>query len=455
MKRLIGDVIMMHEGATLYCDSAYFYTEANNVEAFGHIRINSGTVKIKSDLLTYDGNSKDAKLHRNVSLTDEQMTLVTEHLTYNTRTNISEYYTGGKITDPEYNLTSVVGYYYANDKQFFFKNNVKLVNPQYTMLSDTLMNNTETDISYFYGPTTIVSKENTIYCENGWYDKKKDIALFNEHAYLKNKEQKINGDSLYYDRNTGLGKAYNNITIFDSLQKIILKGDYAEYWEKEGNTMITQKALLIQDAGDDSLYLHADTLKAAFDSTGAGKTVYAYNNAKYFKSDLQGLADSIVYSVNDSTIFMYSAPILWTEKNQLTADTILIFLSNNQIKRMNLYSSSFVIMQDDSVRFNQVKGKNLTGYFTDNHLTRIDVKSNGETLYYVRDEINGLIGVNKAIADDLLIYANDNEIKTITFISKPEAVLYPEKELGSEDVKLKNFKWEIFKRPMSKEDVFR
>lgn len=454
VKQLIGDVALKHEDTYLYCDSAYMYSETNSVKAFGNVHISSTSVDIYSDVLTYDGNTKIAQMHKDVKLNDGAMHLKTEHLNYNTKTHVGNYYTGGNITDPQNNLTSIIGYYYADTKQFFFKDSVVLVNPQYTMKSDTLMYNTETEVSFFYGPTSIVSDDNFIYCENGWYDTQNDIAQFNKRAYFRNNEQKLNGDSLYYNRILGFGKAFNNITVTDTVRDIILKGDYAEYYEKEGKTMMTQKALLIQDIDGDSLFLHADTLKAFFDSTRTGKFMHAYNNARFYKSDLQGVADSIYYSFKDSVISMYKAPILWTEENQLSADTILIIMKNKQIERMELYTSAFIISQDDTTKFNQVKGKMLTGYFVNNELKKITVNGNGETLYFVRDDQQKLIGINKAESDNLLIYVEDREINTITFITNPEAILYPEKDLSPSDILLKGFHWEELTRPLSKEEVF-
>ena len=454
VKRLIGNVILHHEGTYLYCDSAYLYSETNSVDAFSNVSIKSGTVHIVGDVLYYNGNTKDAELDKNVKMTDEKMELETEHLTYNTKTKIANYLTGGKLKDAENVLTSKIGYYYAETKEVYFKKEVVLVNPEYTMNSDTLKYNTKTEIAYFFGPTYIVSKENTIYCENGWYNTQKDIAQFNENAYFSNKEQKINGDSLYYDRKILFGKAYNNITIIDTTQEITIKGNYAEYYEKEGKTMVTNEALVIHNMDGDSLFLHADTLKAFFDSTGAGKVLYAYNHAKFFKSDIQGLGDSIVYSFTDSVIYMYSNPILWSEENQITADTIHIFLKNNELYRMNLYSSSFIVSKEDSVKYNQIKGKFVIGHFFENELRKINVYQNSETIYYVRDESKGLIGINKAIADDMLIFVDNSKVKTITFLTNPEATLYPEKDLAPAEVKLKGFKWDEFKRPLDKEGVF-
>ena len=454
VKRLIGNVILQNEQTLLYCDSAYFYSETNSVDAYGHVRIHSDSVMIYGDVLHYNGNTKTAYVDRNVRMTDNKMVLTTDHLTYNTKTNIGNYNTGGKITDPENVLTSTIGYYYAKERNFYFKKKVVLVNPRYTMKSDTLIYNTSTRISNFHGPTTIVSKENHIYCENGWYDTKNDIAQFNKNTYYTNKVQKLWGDSIYYNRKAGFGKAYNNVTAIDTAQKVTMKGDYAEYYEKPGKTIMTKKAELIQNIDGDSLFLHADTLKAFFDSTGAGKSLYAYNHAKFFKSDMQGLCDSMIYSFKDSIIYMYSSPMLWSDKNQLSADTIKIFLKNKQVYQMNLYNSSFVISKDDSIRFNQIKGKNLIGHFVNNKLSKINVYGNSETVYYIRDDKKAIVGVNKAVADNLLILVDKNEIKSITFLSKPEATLFPEKDLSKNDVRLKNFKWEEDKRPEEPDDIF-
>jgi len=456
VKRLIGSVVLKHDSTILYCDSAYLNSESNSVDAFGHVRINSGTVIINGEVLNYDGNARNAVIHRNVTMTDNnnKTTLTTDLLNYNTRTDIGNYTTGGKIVDPENVLTSKIGYYYANKKEFFFKKNVVLINPKYTMHSDTLMYNTATEISYFYGPTTIVSKENFIYCENGWYNSKTDVSQFNKNAYLKNKDQKISGDSLYYERQTGYGKALNNITAVDTIQKVTIKGNYGEFWEKTGKTVVTRKALLIQAVEKDSLFLHADTLKAFTDSTGAGKRMYAYHHAKFFKSDMQGVADSIYYSFRDSVMYMYKRPMLWTDKNQLSGDTITLHLSHGEIKQLNIYSSSFIISKDDTNRFNQIKGRNIVGHFIANKLNKINVYGNGETIYYVRDDKTKLIGVNKAEAENLLIFVKENAIKTITFLSKPDAVLYPEKDLSTNDVRLKNFKWEEENRPCDRDDIF-
>ncbi len=489
-RRLIGEVIFKHNDIQMHCDSAYMYSANNSLKAFSNVHIKaSDTLNIYGDELYYNGNTSIAEIRGNVKMKDKQMTLTTEHLTYDFNANIAKYYDGGKIIDLNNELTSQLGFYYADIKHFHFKDDVKLVNPEYTMESDTLKYNTLNEISYFFGPTKIVSDENIIYCKNGWYDTKNDIAQFNREAFIHNQEQSITGDSLFYDRNKGYGKALNNVAITDTVQNIIINGHFGEHFEKDGLSVITNEALLTIISANDSLFLHADTLKYISQNktdtlnenllqdvkpetvitqqkennpvdkkrnrkTVETRKILAYNKGKFYRTNLQGLSDSIVYNFNDSIIYMYHEPILWSEENQLTAEHIEIDTWNNTVKAARLINAAFIISQEDTLNFNQIKGRKIIGHFNNNELYKIHVFDNGETIYYVKDEKEQLIGINKAISSNMIIYVEQNQVKRIIFLDNPEANLYPPKSLSQEERLLRHFDWYHKIRPKSKEDIF-
>ncbi len=456
VKRLIGDVIFEHDSTYLLCDSAYMNDATNNLDAYGNVRIKvSDTLNIYSDILNYDGNKKIAYLNQNVRLVDNNAVLNTNHLVYDRKTKIAHYYDGGRIVDTENDLSSYIGYYYTNSKEFFFKDSVVLVNPKYTVTSDTLMYNTTTEISYFLGPSYIVSDENTIYCENGWYNTLTDISRFSKNAYYQTKEQIIRGDSLYYNRNSGVGKASQNVSLIDTAQNIIVKGNVSVYYEKKAYSYMTDSATAILIDKNDSLFLHADTLKVIFDDEQNAEALFAFYNTKFFKSDIQGKCDSLVYNFNDSTITLYDEPVIWLEDNQLIADTIILYRRNNKIEKMFLVNSSFIISKDDTNSYNQIKGKNMTSFFKDNELYKIVVMGNSETIYYVREEDRSLIGINQARSSEMMIFLENKEFKTITYIDRPDATLYPEEEIPSQERKLKGFIWLEEIRPRNKFDIYR
>ena len=462
VKRLIGNVSFEHEGVWMFCDSAFFYPD-NSLQAFGNVQIKQGdSITMFGDLLKYNGNNKQAEIQKNIRLNDKEMMLTTDRLNYNMNSSVATYTDKGKIISKDNILTSQIGYYNSRSKEFTFKKDVVLQNPQYTMNCDTLRYNTFSKTAYFSGPTTIRSTENLIYCEDGFYDTNKDLSQFGKNSYILTKEQKLKGDQIYYDRKNGFGRAINNVEIIDSLQNITIKGNYAEHFEVSDKSVVTGNALFMQKYDKDTLFLHADTLKAIGKQTDK-KTIpdsnntnilLAYHNVKFFKTDMQGKTDSLAYSFSDSVMRLYKEPVLWSDKNQLTADHIEIRTSNGKLSTMEMQNTAFVASQEDSAAFNQIKGKNMKGFFKENKLYKIFVAGNGQTIYYAKEK-NKSIGVNRTDCSDIIIFLKDNQIDKISFLNKPDATMYPMGELSPKDLIFKDFKWQQEYRPLTKKDIFK
>ncbi len=456
--RILGHVIMSHDSAYLYCDSAYVNEAGNRMIAYGNVRLMlSDTLNLYSDSGRYDGNTRIANAYSNVRLIDNQTVLTTDTLVYNRNTHIAQYDYWGKIVNDKNNLVSRHGYYYTSIKEFFFKEKVMLRNPDYRMYSDTLRYNTLTEISYFFGPSHIISNDKTdsIYCENGWYDTRKDISRFREHAKIYHEATMITGDSIYYERKPGFGQVFRHAVLLDTVQDIVMLGNYGELRRQEGFAFMTDSAVgVLVEKKTDSLFLHADTVHATFDSANKIRNVHGYYKAKFFRHDLQGLCDSLVYLSSDSTISMYRDPVIWSDSNQLSADSIRLTIFGGKADSLKMYGNSFIISRDDSVSFNQIKGRNVLAKFRDNELYKIQVIGNAESIYWAREEDKSLIGINVAVSGEMLIFLDKSKVKTITYIDKPEAHLYPEPSLSPKERKLKDFHWEEARRPMKKEDIF-
>lgn len=454
----IGDVVFEHDSAYLYCDSAVFDNKQNNLRSYGkvHVKVND-TLSLFSDTLNYNGNTRIGVATGNVKMVDSKATLLTDHLTYNRLTQIAFYTTGGKIINEDNELVSKKGYYHTETKDLFFKEDVVLTNPEYIVESDTLKYNTSSEIAFIAGPTTIKGKDEFLYAEDGWYDTKSDKTELILNPWLTYKNQYLSGDKIFYDKASGAGRVLGNAFIKDTVQKVIVTGNYADFRRKDGYAYATDSATAILIDKKDSLFMHADTLRLTFDSTDNPQKLLAFYKCKFFKTDIQGMCDSLVYSFSDSTITLFHSPVLWTQENQLTAENIIIYSSNQQVDSMNMTNSSFIISVDkfNNENFNQIKGKNMTGYFKENELFKMTVTGNSETVYFVREEDGAMIGINKGQASNMDIYITDRQISDILYFENPDAILYPEKEFPKEELKLRDFKWFADDRPYSKRDIYR
>lgn len=463
-QRLIGNVQFKQDNTIMFCDSAYFYKKRNMLDAFGNIHIqHDDSVHLFGDFLKYDGNTKKAVLTKNVRVNKGDMNLTTDVLNFDVSKSIGYYVTPSRITSKDNVLTSKQGYYYSKIDDFHFKNDVVVTNPQFKINCDTMKYNARSKITFFVGPTTIKSKDNLIYCEDGYYNTATDLSRFSKNSYIISDNKKMWGDSLYYDRKNGTGKAVKNVTIIDTAQKIDIKGDLALHYEFTATSIITGNALFMQQYDKDTLFLHSDTLKSIqisskTDSTITDSTVkiqhlHAYHKVKFYKSDLQGKCDSLFYTSVDSSMHLYRAPTLWSEENQLTADSVTLFIGTKSIKAVELRNSAFIASEQDSVKYNQIRGKYMKGFFVNNKLYRIDVRGNGQTVYFVKEK-EEIKTVNRTDCTDINIYLKDNTMDKITFITKPESTMFPIDKVELKEMKLKDFTWRQQHRPKELKDIF-
>jgi lipopolysaccharide export system protein LptA len=452
--RLIGNVKFKHEGSLMYCDSAYFYGNSNSLDAFSRVHIVQGdTTDLYGEFLHYDGNTRVAQIRRNVRLVGRNTKLTTQELDFDLGKSIGYYTRHADIKSGANNLKSREGFFYSREEMYYFMDSVVLKNPDYTIYSDTLKYHVPTKIAYFFGPTEIIGDSSYIYCEDGWYNTETNKSMLKKNALVKNIKQTIKGDSLYYERETGYGEGFSNIEMLDEEQNIILKGDHAFINQKEDRALLTDNALFIYVTGEaDSVYVHADTLRAAPDSSGF-RQLRAYYGVKLFKSDLQGICDSLCYSTSDSILRLFYQPVLWSGENQLSAEYIEIWTRNKQIDQLHMQRTAFIISREDSVKFNQIKGKSMIGYFRNNEPYKIVVNGNGQTVYYAKDK-NELIGVNVAQSSDLTIFMKDNKPDDIRFYVKPTGTTYPLGMAPPEELILKDFKWLEILRPKNRDDIF-
>ena len=457
-RKLIGNDTIKHNDVFMYCDSAYVYQNTRRVRAFGKVHINQGdTLNLYGNYLYYDGTEEKAIVEGNVELIDKKTHLYTKTLNYDVKNKIASYTDSGKIINADNTLTSVTGIYYASQKMFHFKDSVRIVNPDYVMTADTMDYNTESETAYFTGPSEVKGDSIYIYCEKGWYDTKKDIARIWKNAAIDNRQQIIHGDSIYFDNNSGFGQAFRNISIADTTNDIIVKGNYAWYYKKPERFMVSDQSEFIQVSGSDSLFLHADTISAVtvYDTAGTSfRLMRAYYKCRIFSADMQARCDSLSYSFQDSVIRLYKSPVIWSEENQLTSDSIAIFTKNRQAERMELYNSAFITSEVDSIRYNQIKGRSLKASFRDNKIYKIRIEGNGENIYYLVDK-EGLIGVNHAKSSSIEIYLDKGKISDIIEYQNPDGILNPPLKDPATMQRLPGFNWFDLLRPKSRTDIFK
>ncbi len=450
---LVGHVKFTHETAIMFCDTAYLNEKENKLNAVGNIHIiQNDTLHLYGNKLNYFGNTGMAEVRENVKLINKDVVLTTEFLDYDRKNNFAYYFNNGKIVNKDNTLTSKTGYYYPDSNTAFYKDSVVVTNPKYTMYSDTLKYHTVTKVATIQGPTFIISDKNTIYAEDGFYDTQNDVALLQQNAYVQG-EQLLKGDSIHYDRKQGIGEVFNNMELHDTTNNVIIAGDYGFYNEISQDALTTKNAVLMQIYNADTLFLHADTLLAVPLENPDEKLIKAFRKVQYYRSDLQGRCDSMVFDSRDTTNTFYYDPIMWSLGNQLTADEIKMYTKNEVLDKVDLIDRAFIISEEDSGRYNQIKGSSMTGFVKNNEIYKIDVNGNAQSIYYPMDKENAL-GMNKAECSNMIIYLKERMVSKINMQVSPTGKMSPILLIPEEDLELPGFHWLELFRPKTKKDIF-
>ena len=452
---LKGNVVCEHEGALLYCDTAYIYEKENRMVASGHILITKGdSLRVTGEKLIYEGKTKTASLLNNVRCIDKDMVLTTSSLIFDVGQSVVSYYTGGTIVNKKNTLTSKNGHYYSNTREAAFHYDVLLSNPDYKMNSDTLRYKLSSKTSYFLGPSIIYSKTDYIYCENGWYDTEKEKAQFSRNALLVTSQQKLRGDSLTYDRISKTGRAFRNVSLTDTSQKSVLYGNYAEYHENKREAFVTGNAEYARLLEKDSLFLAADSFYPT-DLDSVNNRLLAFRHVKIFNNKVQGRCDSAAFNSGDSLMTLFYSPILWGERSQATARKISFELGQKSLKSFILDGQAFLMQQVDSNnndKFNQLSGKSIQGVLVQDSIRKVTVNGNVEILYFPKNK-NRVMGLNNTNCKEAVLWFKHNDIDRVALRPKTMGNLKPLKNVDPGNIRLEGFSWQYAGRPKSRKEL--
>ena len=451
-----------HQGADLWCDVAVFYKQENRLKAVGNIRLQQGdSVTMTSGKMDYDGNTKLAKAYENVVLdnkTSEEgnMILTTDTLRFDRENQQAYYQDFGTVVDSANTLTSEIGRYFMEIKKFQFLDSVHINNPQYILDSEQLDYYQTSKNAYMYGPSTITGEAYKIYCERGFYDTKIESGYGIKNTRIDYNNRIIQGDSVYFDKATEFASATNNITVTDTINQGIIRAHYAEVFKAKDSVFATKRAVAISLVEQDSLYTHGDTLMIT--GKPEERIMRAFHNAKFFKTNMSGKCDSIISEQKTGLTQLIRKPVLWNGVNQMTGDSIHIIsnVKTEELDSLKVLDNAFIISLDSISKtgYNQAKGKDLFGKFKENELKIIDLVKNTEVIYYMYNDDDELIGINKTICSEIRITMANNDVEDLTFKRDPDGDITPEKDMPLDGRKLKGFIWRGDERILTKDDIF-
>ena len=516
---VVGQVHFSKGPMQMYCDSAHYYPETSSFDAFGNVRMEQGdTLFVYADELNFDGPGEIAYLfgpdpEKPVRLINRDVTLTTDIFTYDLVSELGYYNTGGTLTDRNNRLTSVEGEYLPPTKEANFYDDVHLhsLRPNDTLdiYTDSLFYNTVSHVASFTSPTKIINNDGIINSSDGTYNTDTGEGKLYRHSSVRTISNNVRrggtvlaGDTLIYDRRTGIGEAFGNMSITDSVKQSKLSGDYGYYNEIIDSAYVTGRALAMEYSEGDTLYmhgtyitsvLHVDTVRkeiktkvpapavadsALLDSlmsdtlatdsieqkfiekveiqetVDSTHIVTAWPRVRFYRTDMQGLCDSMVFIQRDSCLHMLRHPIVWNEGQQIFGNSIIVHVNDSTVDRANLPDFGFIAQEIEPGFYNQLTGKKMNAYFVGGQIDRLEVDGSVQAIFFPEESDSTINKMTQVESSFLNAWFKDGNIRRMKMWPASNGTVTPLYLARRSQLLLPKFEWYAPLRPTSPLDVF-
>ena len=190
------------------------------------------------------------------------------------------------------------------------------------------------------------------------------------------------------------------------------------------------------------------------DTDSMFREMRAFHKVRFYRTDVQGVCDSLVFSTKDSCLTMYDNPILWNENQQLIGEKVLIYMNDSTIDWAHIINQALSVEQIDTTKYNQVTGKEMKAFFRGGEMKKVEVIGSVRLVYYPMDSDSTLIGMNVSETSQLDIYLEQQKLDHMVMSPQSNGTLYPLPQIPKGKDKLDNFVWFDYIRPLNKDDIF-
>lgn len=426
-------------------------------EFIGHVNFWQGDVHLTSEYARQYVISNSALFTGNVVVTQEDLTLKSPRVTYFGNSGIANAYDGVDITDRNGRIIADSGSYSTETYIAYFMGACKVTDDTVTIWCDTVQYQRKTRVSYAYGNVKIVDDSVVIYADTVEHQREGRMSYASGRVKVVDDSVTILADFIEYDRSVRNSGAFGNVIIKGRDSKVKLFADtvYNKSNEKytlgfgspvlyQIDTVKTRKMLNsgVEDFTLDTMSISSDTMEIF--QKDQDKYIFT-GNVELVKGGISAIAELAVYDKKSEIITLTGSPIIWSDSTQLYGDSVIIYVPDNKLKRIQAYANALAVSRDDTLNpdwINQISGEEIVLYVDMDTIRSIRAYNNTKSLYFNLSD-SGEDFANRSGADTIKIEFEKGELADIIWLGAVDGENYPE-EFFFKDPKslyLPKFKW--------------
>ena len=486
-------VTLMDKDNNMLCTHNLDYNTKDSVATFfggGSLRSKDGEI-IESLDGTYDSKINLFVFYNSVELFSDSLFAKSTRMEYDSNKNVA-YFGPSTIGWKGDNMLEANGGEYAREREIVtFEKNAYLFSKEQEVWGDKIVYNRRSGDAQLYGNIQITDTVQSVlmFADKATYQREPlEIILTQRPAIAMYSEQNGNRDTIYASASDSIryytkpfaeldsaaiaaAKARKGVMIIDPMKEIeklrqeklkearsgrkegreadeqespIEQQDSIPTVGKESMQQVDSTAILAERELDAQIMRH-DTCTVTF--------VEAWHNIKLYGKDYQGVCDSLIYTGIDSIARLYIEPVLWSDaKNQFLSDSIFIQIRNDSLYKADFINNAFIITQEDTVHYNQIKSTEMMAYFKKNDIWRFDALGGASLIFYMEEDSTYTM-INQKECKILSALIKERKIERIRYYDQLKSDLLPIYDLPINKQRLRGFKWLEERRPKSREEV--
>lgn len=448
----------LHDQGTFLSSRAGTYFVQDDLARFrDSVRVSGTDFTMRTDSLEYWTALKTAKFIAPTVIHQGDKRIYCEAGYYDIEQEIAQFAQNAEFVDTVKQAKADVITYNRKAQMIEMQGRVNYQEADRHLTSDYLRYHEDTEFAYIQGHAVFQDSLRQVISNNIFYAARQDSFVLHERSIFSDQNQILEADYSVFSQASGTGIAYGQVVWQDTTNHLLIRCDTMSY-NRDAEYLIAmgldERPWLVSIVDEDSLFVRADTL--VYQQSLEGDSLHvllAYHDVRIFKNKLQGLCDSLAYQESDSTFTLYQDPIIWNDSTQLTGDTIQLFVANNKLDRLALLQNAFIINTIDELFFNQIKGRLIHAKVLDGALQDVQVNGNAETLYYVLDDEDAYIGVDRSDCSRITIEFIEEGISYVRKYGATNSAFYPMNQADHQALRIEGFAWKFNIRPKSKDEL--
>ncbi len=452
--------------ALLQSKQGFYNVDQQLATFYDEVIVEKEELVLRSDSLQYNTDTKTILFVKPTRIIDDQKKIYCEAGYYNLDNNNAQFIGDPQLIDGESLAVGDTITYDAIDSILTLSQNAKFTKANQIATADLIIQDLKLKTTTLIGNASFLDKGKlTTGSELYYNDELKELSV-NGDAFFQDGSTVLEAEDVKFNDQTGAGLAKGNAVYRDTASDLVLRAQELIISESSNVKAVggaERRPYIEQQLEADTMYMAADTMYRSTvivkDTLGVKTDSFAVfsgkGRVKILEKSFTAICDSIAFSDQDSIFRLYDQPMVWADSTQFSGDSILMYLQNKEIHKIEVIEKGFIINQLDQEVFNQIKGKNIDVYFVDGDIDSMDVNGSAESLYFFQDEEKAYVGVNRTLCGHMTFYFKGKELDDIKFFQKPESVLTPIQDVNVSSERLKGFNWQIGNSPLNLDSIIR